>query len=164
MVCCVTGHRPKGFPFSRNIDSTIYNEYLTKLETEVKRFITDGYTHFITGMADGADIDFANSVIKFIDSGFSISLEAAIPYPIHTSHNVTEYSCERNRILKRCSKVTVASPYYHKGCMQIRNEYMVDNSDIVLAIWSGNETGETWNTIRYARSKGKEIKYIMLNE
>ena len=41
---------------------------------------------------------------------------------------------------------------------------MVDRSDLVLAVWNGKEQGGTWNTIRYARLKGKEIRYIMLNE
>ena len=59
---------------------------------------------------------------------------------------------------------TVISERYFKGCMQKRNRYMVDKSDLVLAIWNGSETGGTWNTIKYARSKNKEILYIMLDE
>lgn len=40
--------------------------------------------------------------------------------------------------------------------MQKRNEYMVDKSDLVLVIWNGEMRGEIWNTINYARSKGKK--------
>ena len=48
--------------------------------------------------------------------------------------------------------------------MQLRNQYMVDNSDLVLAIWNGKESGGTWNTIKYARKQGKKIQYLMLND
>ena len=33
-------------------------------------------------------------------------------------------------------------------------------ADIVLAVWDGNEWGGTWDTIAYARKKGKEIRYF----
>jgi hypothetical protein len=33
----------------------------------------------------------------------------------------------------------------------------------VIAVWDGIEQGGTWNTIDYARKRGKEIKYIMIN-
>ena len=48
--------------------------------------------------------------------------------------------------------------------MQKRNEYMVDNSEKVYAFWNGEEKGGTWNTIQYARSKGKEIEIIDLRK
>ena len=48
--------------------------------------------------------------------------------------------------------------------MQKRNRYMVDKSDIILAIWNGEKSGGTWNTIEYAQKKGKKIIYIMLSE
>ena len=40
--------------------------------------------------------------------------------------------------------------------MQKRNEYMVNNSDYVIAVWDGKPSG-TGNTVRYAESKGKTI-------
>ena len=48
--------------------------------------------------------------------------------------------------------------------MQKRNEYMVDNSDKVFAFWNGEEKGGTWNTIQYARKKGKDLEIIDLRK
>ena len=46
--------------------------------------------------------------------------------------------------------------HYTNDCMQNRNKYMVDNSDIVIAVWNGKPSG-TGSTVRYAHEKGKTI-------
>lgn len=162
MICCVTGHRPKGFPFLRNLYEPLYKEYLDKLYCEIQDLIKDGYTDFITGMAEGADIDFAEYVIAAKNINTRITLEAALPYPVAPSTNKTPYGEQRDRVLKLCDNSHTVSTHYYRGCMQKRNRYMVDKSDIILAIWNGKKEGGTWDTIRYAQSKEKTIRYIML--
>lgn len=163
MICCVTGHRSQGFPFARNESNALYAFYIYKLYNEIQNLIFNGYRSFITGMAEGADIDFAKAVLYYRDT-MDITLEAAVPYPIAYTERKSEYIEERNCILSACDKKTVISEYYFRGCMQKRNRYMVDKADIVLAIWNGRCAGGTWNTIKYARSRNKSIKYIMVNE
>lgn len=48
---------------------------------------------------------------------------------------------------------------YTPKVMQIRNIYMVDNSDIVLGVWNGGKGG-TLNCLKYAVKTDKEI-YIL---
>ena len=36
---------------------------------------------------------------------------------------------------------------------------MVDNCDLLLAVWDGVEAGGTWLTVNYARKIGKPIVY-----
>jgi uncharacterized phage-like protein YoqJ len=43
--------------------------------------------------------------------------------------------------------------------MQKRNEYMIDKSDYVIAVWDGSPSG-TGNTVRYAKQKNKKILII----
>ena len=43
--------------------------------------------------------------------------------------------------------------------MMKRNKYMVDKSDIVVAVWNGSKGG-TANTVKYAKQSGKTIKQI----
>ena len=47
--------------------------------------------------------------------------------------------------------------------MLARNKYMVDCSDIVLAVWNGGKKGGTWQTIKYANSKNKKIDIIHID-
>lgn len=164
MICCVTGHRSPGFPFARNVSDVEYAFYIDRLYNEIQNLICEGYRDFITGMAEGADLDFARAVLYYKDIEMDITLEAALPYPVTYPKNQSEYIEERNDILSVCDKKTVVSDHYFRGCMQKRNCYMVDKADIVLAIWNGKSAGGTWNTIKYARSKGKNIRYIMIND
>ena len=163
MICCVTGHRPNGFPFFRREDDVVYSAYKNMLNEEINKLINEGYLHFITGMADGADIDFANVVLSYRNEMPWICIEAAMPYPYLIKNKENLNGDHKAKILSECDSIHIVSPYYHKGFMQKRNQYMVDKSDLILAIWNGEKKGGTWNTIKYAQGIGKRIRYIMLD-
>ena len=162
MICCVTGHRPEGFPFPRSVTDTRYIQYRRTLFFTIEELILDGYDHFITGMAEGVDQDFARFVLQHKAQYPHILLEAALPYPFRASPYAREAAREKASILSRCDIVREISPVYYQGCMQKRNIFMVDKADLVLAVWNGTERGGTWNTIRYARQKERAIQYIRL--
>ncbi len=166
MVCCVTGHRPKGFPFSRDEDDLANVEYEEVLRQSIVKLVHQGYFDFVAGMAEGADMDFAETVL-FVKNSMEydcITMEAALPCPVSMPQKPTVFHYRRDAVLKACDRVTAVSPCYHKGCMQKRNQYMVDKADLVLAIWNGECSGGTWGTIKYARKRNKPILYIMLKK
>ena len=45
---------------------------------------------------------------------------------------------------------------YTKSCMFVRNRYLVDNADMLLAAYDG-QPGGTEMTIRYARKMGIQV-------
>ena len=49
---------------------------------------------------------------------------------------------------------------YHPAKMQKRNEFMVDNCDILIALWNGT-SGGTKNCINYAKKK-ENVQIIYL--
>ena len=51
------------------------------------------------------------------------------------------------------------SDEFYKGCDNVRDQYMVDHCDVLLAIWDGNKSGGVWSTIRKAQKAGKKIIY-----
>jgi len=52
---------------------------------------------------------------------------------------------------------------YHPAKMQIRNKYMVNNSNVVIAVWNGSKGG-TNNCVNYAKEQNKEIVIINPDE
>ena len=161
-TCCCTGHRPKGFPFKYGVDKQKHKTYLKTLEQKIKLAITEyGITNFISGMALGADLDFAEIVLK-LRNKYPIFLECAIPCPNQTLNWNDKDILRYESILKHADKVRLISEQYTPDCMLKRNRYMVDKSQLVIAVFNGIESGGTWYTIDYAKKQNKLIEIIDL--
>ncbi len=103
--CCCTGHRPKGFPFRYGIDKHKHKVYLKTLKEKIKLAITDyGITNFISGMAIGVDMDFAEIVLK-LRKKYSITLECAIPCPNQALKWNDQDKLRYESILKRADEI-----------------------------------------------------------
>lgn len=50
--------------------------------------------------------------------------------------------------------------HYFTGCYQVRNEWMVDRSNLVIAVFNGQKS-ETKNTIDYAKRKGICVNSVL---
>jgi uncharacterized phage-like protein YoqJ len=53
----------------------------------------------------------------------------------------------------------VSEDDYQPRCMEQRNEFMVDNSNLVIAYFKGHGGG-TKKTLAYAKQKGRAVWYI----
>ncbi len=161
-TCCCTGHRPKGFPFKYVTDKQKHNAYLQMLEQKIELAITEyGITNFISGMALGVDMDFAETVLN-LRNKYPVTLECAIPCPDQTLKWNDKDKLRYDGILKRADSVNLISERYTPECMLKRNRYMVDKSELVIAVFNGIQKGGTWYTIKYAKSKNKIIELIDL--
>ena len=157
MIICVTGHRPSKMPpeYGYNINNHKWGE----LKEQFKRILLDNYcTEAITGMALGVDTVFALAVLELKELGCDIKLLCAIPCRNQEKAWKTEDQLLYKHILSKADKVKLVSDYEYKSfLMQIRNEYMVDLSDKVIAVWNESPRGGTYNCITYARMHNKEI-------
>lgn len=166
-VCCVTGHRPQGFPWDYyDTESISYQEYIESMACFVGEAIRkQKVNYFIAGGAIGADSDFAEIVLGLRDSFYDhIKLEIAVPCPNQDKYWSDKEKQAYAKLLKRADKVTYVSDKYTNFCMQKRNQYMVDHSDIVFAFWNENKkSGGTYNTIQYAKQKNKQLELFVLN-
>lgn len=174
MKIMVTGHRKliplghQGSPYpENNHEVALWQHKLFHLVYNyVKYYAIDGMacnniTEFITGMAIGADQMFCQAVIKLSDERLQYILTAAIPFAGQESRWPPAAKNLYAFLLNRCHKqVCVSEGGYASWKMQKRNEWMVDNSQRVLAIWNGLQKGGTWNCINYALKKGLKIDCI----
>lgn len=160
-VCCCTGHRPQKFPFEYGKDSEEFNAYLQKLHDKIDYAVSLGATHFISGMALGVDLDFAEYVLK-LKKTCNVTLECAVPCHGHNSSWSLKDILRCKKIIRQADEVNVISERYDSGCMFKRNRYMVDKSQMVIAVFNGEEKGGTWYTIKYAKNKNVQIEFIDL--
>lgn len=165
-TCCLTGHRPKGFPWDYADKKCIeHKRYLSLLREKVVELISEGYTHFISGGALGADSDFAEIVIDLRKCAYpDITLEIAVPCPNQDLKWHAEDKRRYKKICKAADSVNVISRKYTNFCMQKRNEYMVNHSDFVIVVWNEEKQGGTYRTFQYTQRKKKAFIVIDLQD
>lgn len=156
MRICITGHRPNklyGYDLS--------DPKWVALEKQLKKLlIENNCTEAISGMALGVDTIFAIAALELRNKRYNIKLHCAIPCKNHSNRWNKKDRRLYNYILSKADAVKLVSKEEYKPyLMQKRNEYMVDNSNIVIAVWDGSKSG-TANCIEYAKSKHKKIIYI----
>ena len=153
--CCFTGHRPQKL--------TVPERIIKKaLEEEVKRAIDDGFTTFISGMAQGVDIWAAEIIIK-LRKKYGLKLICASPFEGFENSWSEDWKRSYRKIIQNADLIKYICPSYSPACFQIRNEWMVDHSARVIAAWNGAPSG-TKNTVVYAEKKGVEVRNILKNK
>lgn len=156
---CFTGHRPMGLPWGYNENSSSCLAFKKDLYEILERAILNDYCYFISGLALGIDMICAEIVLELKKKYPYVILEGAIPC-LNQDAKWNSQSKERYRkILEQCDVKTVLSEVYTPTCMNDRNKYLVDQSDVVIAIWNGKPSG-TRNTVQFAKEKGCKIKII----
>ena len=139
---CFTGHRREQL--------TRYEKSITKdLEKELRQAVADGLNVFITGMARGVDIWAAQIVLMLRDEGYDAKLMCACPYEGFGCGWSQEWQKAYREILAATDFVKYVCEGYSRACFQIRNEWMVNHSARVIAVFNGEKSG-TKNTIDYA--------------
>lgn len=159
MILSVTGHRPDklgGYEWS-----TLSRAVVRRLGFELNRLNPDSA---YTGMALGVDQWFAWLCVQR-----GIPFIAAIPFEGQEERWPKPETRERYRHLLSLAAevqiVTRLTPEERKSkprvskAMRARNEWMVDHSDHLLAVWDGSYGG-TGNCVQYAYRVGCPMTVI----
>lgn len=151
-ACCFSGHRAEKLPWR-------YNEAdpdclaLKALIGEMLRDAYDaGFRRFYCGMATGADTYFGEAVAALRQEHPDVVLEAVIPFRGQERRWPKAQRERYARLEAQCDAVAVLHDAYRRGCMQERNQYMVDRSSLLLAVYD-DRSGGTLSTVRYAEKK-----------
>lgn len=144
-VCAFTGHRQLGGDFD-----------IAELKKILTGFIAEGYSTFLSGMAVGFDMLAAETVLQLKEQYPFLKLIACVPCAEQSRYFSAAEKSRYEGILKKCDEVKILNTSYYKGCMQMRDRYMVDNSSLIIAYKRKNEGG-TYYTLKYALSRNKRI-------
>jgi uncharacterized phage-like protein YoqJ len=90
-----------------------------------------------------------------------LKLICAIPFREQADRWSFEWKLRYRELLKGADQVVQVCDSYQRGCFHIRNRYLVDNCDLLIAIFNGEGKGGTAYTVNYAMKQGKEI--VILN-
>lgn len=150
--CCFTGHRPQKLTRS---EAAIKAD----LEKTIMKAINKGYLTFITGMAYGVDIWAGEIVVRLREEKPELRLIAAVPFPGFESRWSGEWKDAYSNLLAKADLIRYICPSYNAGVYQRRNEWMVDHSAHLIAVFTGEASG-TKNTIDYAIKRKLSIDYL----
>ncbi len=151
MILGITGHRPPKVGGYKE-DSDMTYSIKAALYTAIREHSP---TMLITGMALGVDMWAAEMAIEL-----NIPFIAALPFVHHDQMwpEVAQQRC-RHILEKAYSIYTISLGAYTPWKMQIRNEWIVLNSEKLIAVWDGSDGG-TANCVRFAEKHGTLIQRI----
>ena len=141
-TCCFTGHK--------NLTQEQAIEALHLLIKRVNELTIEGYTHFISSFANDTDVLLAQIIGSFRYKNKDLILEAVIP--IENKLNSLD---KIKYALMLYNKVTVIQEQCGPECFQKRNKYMIDNSDVVVALWDEKTSKEAYNAIMQGHREKK---------
>lgn len=170
---CVTGHRPNKI-YGYDIYTEKYNLLRDKMQEiilSIKKY--SNIEHVMCGMALGWD------TIAFEEFHFNhseIKIVGCIPFANqhlywHRDSDVRVYN-EMKKVSHKLVYVDTIDKYKVNGTidgewnvikMQKRNEYMVDNSNVIISCWDGVKKGGTWNCLKYGLKSDNIKKIIIIN-
>lgn len=155
MIVAFTGHRPNKLG-GYIIPNPTYN----RIRTQIIQVLTEiKPTRIISGMALGVDQWAAQIAVEL-----GIRFTAAVPFRGQEDAWPTSSQNTYKALLDQANEVVIISDGgYSPHKMQIRNEWMVNNCDKLIAVWDGTPGG-TANCVSYAKGRGRDIIRIDPNK
>ena len=144
----ITGHRPR---FLSTEGQSWAQREILKTMKRLRKF--HGLQEAISGMALGADTWWAESSLSL-----GVPLAAYIPFESQSDMwNATDRKRWRE-LRASASREIVLGDHYDVGLLFARNDAMLRDSDLCVALWRQSEVkGGTADTVRKARAAGKPL-------
>lgn len=129
---------------------------LRGLDASIKLCIDRGYENFITGGAMGFDTMAACRVIAARKRYGGIRLILALPCRTQTEKWPMEDVKLYRRILGMADEAIYLADFYSRECYYVRNDWMVDHSQVCISYLTKNRGG-TLYTVNRARRAGLTV-------
>ena len=154
-----TGYRPQKMPFGYDERDPRCLDFKARLESFIEMLMMEGYTHFIVGGALGTDMYAAEAVLRLRRRYPRVTLEVAVPFDAQATRWPAASQARYYAMLEAADVLTYVNHAYTPDCMLARNHYMVTHSDLLVAVYDG-QNGGTAATISMARQLQKPISVI----
>jgi len=147
-TACFTGHR--------KIPVKQYDAIYERLKATIVSLIERNYRFFGAGGAIGFDTMAAQAVLAIRNQYPHIRLILVLPCRSQ-AEKWSEYDrAVYEHIKAQADKVVYTVQEYTKNCMYLRNQHLVDNSNVCICYLTEG-TGGTAYTVSYARMQGLEV-------
>lgn len=149
---CFTGHRPEKLPEGavlRGLQQTIYYA--------IRRAVAQGYTHFLTGMADGVDYIAAYYLFHLRMKNPALRVIGVQPCSkdYDSFFRANGYSVPHLRLMQQNVDELVVLPgsAWNRRVYARRNRVMVEHASGIIAVCRDGRSGSMM-TYQYARQHG----------
>lgn len=164
-TCCFTGHRNNKLPFNGDRETQGMKRLVSSIHLHIEQAIDSGIQTFISGMAGGIDLICAEIIHNLISrKGLDINLVCAIPYKgqINELDNpIDKYIY--NTIIQKANVIYI-SENRCQGCYKKRNQFMVDNSSMIIGVYHEDDRRSgTYQTISMAKKANLKTDLINLD-
>lgn len=145
-VITVTGHRPKRLGYDA------FDDMVALAYSSFERMKPRG---IITGMALGWDMACAQAAVDL-----DLPFLAAVPFQGQDAiWPMSSRELYAELLAKAADVRIICEGPYAAYKLQLRNRWMADKCDEVLALWDGGESG-TAGCVRHAQSLGKKVTNV----
>lgn len=149
LILGVTGHRPDKLG---GYDDNVFRDLVELARAHIANI---GPHKVATGMALGWDQAVAQACVEL-----GVPFVAAIPFRGQQSNWPYASQETYHRLLKKAERIVeVAPPGFAPWKMHLRNEWIVDASTMILALWNGT-SGGTGSCLQYARAQSRLIRNV----
>lgn len=159
---CFTGHRPEKIPFGESAGAKL-EDLGGAVYSKIYEAAEHGYDTFLSGMQRGMDLWAAEQVVKLRSLFPNLKLYCISPYRGELNQRKDGDFTEYERVMEQSNGIIYVSEHYHKGAYNMRNQFMVDHSSLLIGAVLDYRSG-TGLTIKYARARGIALDIIDLNE
>lgn len=159
-ACAFTGHRPHKLPWRNNEDASACIALKKMLAERIVALASDGYTEFLSGMAEGVDCWCSQIVLDLREKNPALKLYCILPCEGQDTKWPAASRERYHAILKRADSIVYVNRAYSNQNMLERDRALVQFASLVLAVYDGGFRSGTGATVRYARRLGRELIVI----
>lgn len=146
----ITKEQTLAFTGHRFYEYRLHDKIVARLTATILEAYENGVRCFVSGFAMGFDLIAAETVLTVKNIHTDICLVAVLPYR-EQSERYNQYSKRKyDDLLSKADQTIVLSENYYTRCFLDRDDFLVENSSMIVAYYDGRNRGGTFYTMNQA--------------